>query len=122
MWQLAVFCAVIGVGGPLSLIGIDYARTFSPAERLGTATGFVNIGGFFSTIMAVLLIGAVLQLASPRGATTYTLDQFRLAFASLALPWLIGLAGVLWSRRRTRAHMASNLIEVRRVRDILRER
>lgn len=122
MWQLVVFTVVIGVGGPISLIGIDFARTFSPAERLGTATGFVNIGGFFSTILAVLLIGAVLQLTSAPGATTYTLGQFRLAFAALAVPWVVGMAGVLWSRKRTRADMAAQGVNIRRVRDILRER
>lgn len=122
MWQLVIFTVIIGVGGPISLIGIDFARTFSPAERLGTATGFVNIGGFFSTILAVLLIGAVLQLTSEPGATTYSLGQFRLAFAALALPWAVGLAGVLWSRRRTRADMAAHGIQIRRMRDILRER
>lgn len=120
MWQLAVFCVVIGVGGPISLVGIDFARTFSPAERLGTATGFVNIGGFLSTIIAVLLIGLVLQLTSPPGATEYTLGQFRAAFAALAIPWVVGLAGVLRSRKRTRAHMASTGVLVPRVRDTLR--
>ncbi|WP_061964738.1 MFS transporter [Demequina aurantiaca] len=120
MWQLALFCVVIGVGGPISLVGIDFARTFSPAERLGTATGFVNIGGFLSTIVAVLLIGLVLQLTSPPGATEYTLNEFRLAFAALVIPWAVGLVGVIRSRKRTRAHMASTGVHVPRVRDTLR--
>jgi len=120
MWQLAVFCFVIGVGGPVSLVGIDFARTYSASERLGTAMGFVNVGGFVSTIIAILLIGAVLQLTSPPGETTYSLGNFRLAFASLAIPWLIGLWGVLASRRRTRTHLALNGVLVPRVRDILR--
>lgn len=120
LWQLAVFCAVVGIGGPISLVGIDFARTFSPAERLGTATGFVNIGGFLSTIIAILLIGLVLQLASPPGASEYTLGQFRAAFAALAIPWVVGLVGVLRSRKRTRAYMATEGVHVPRVRDALR--
>ncbi|WP_430868407.1 MFS transporter [Demequina aurantiaca] len=120
MWQLALFCVVLGIGGPISLVGIDFARTFSPTERLGTATGFVNIGGFLSTIIAVLLIGLVLQLTSPPGASEYTLNQFRAGFAALAIPWVIGLVGVLRSRKRTRAQMASVGVLVPRMRDSLR--
>lgn len=101
--QLVVFCVVIGVGGPVSLVGIDFARTFSPLERLGTATGFVNTGGFTSTIVGVLAVGVVLEAVSPPGASTYSLDAYRLAFAVLLVPWLVGVLGVVRSRRGTRA-------------------
>jgi MFS family permease len=119
-WQLAVFCVVIGTGGPISLVGIDFARTFSPAERLGTATGFVNIGGFSSTIAGVLLVGIVLQVVSPRGATVYSLDEYRIAFSSLLLVWLVGVIGVLRNRRRTRAVMAQQGVVVPTLRDTFR--
>lgn len=111
-WQLALFCAVIGAGGPISLVGMDFARSWSPSSRLGVATGYVNVGGFASTVVGVLLVGVVLQLASAPGATSYTLDEYRLAFASLLVPWLIGLAGVLRSRRLTRADMAAGGVVV----------
>ncbi len=29
-WQLALFCAVIGTGGPISLVGMDFARSLRP--------------------------------------------------------------------------------------------
>jgi len=119
-WQLAVFCVVIGTGGPISLVGMDFARTFSPAERLGTASGFVNMGGFSSTIVGVLLVGVVLQLVSPPGATTYTLNEYRVAFASLALVWIVGLVGVLRNRRLTRAVMAESGVVVPSLREVLR--
>lgn len=121
-WQLAVFCAVIGMGGPISLVGIDFARSYSSAERLGTATGFVNIGGFASTIAGVLLVGVVLQVISPPGSTTYSLNEYRVAFASLIIVWLIGLFGVLRNRRRTRVVMASDGVFVPPLRDVLRRR
>jgi len=105
--QLVVFAAVVGAGGPVSLVGIDFARTFTPSDRLGTATGFVNTGGFTSTIAGVLAVGVVLQLASPAGATTYTLDAYRLAFAVLLVPWVVGVTGVLRSRRLTRTALAA---------------
>ena len=119
-WQLAVFCVVIGTGGPISLVGMDFARTFSPAERLGTASGFVNMGGFSSTIVGVLLVGVVLQLVSPPGATTYTLNEYRVAFASLAVVWIVGLVGVLRNRRLTRAVMAESGVVVPSLREVLR--
>lgn len=101
--QLVVFAVVLGAGGPVSLVGIDYARTFSRVDRLGTATGFVNMGGFTSTVVGVLLVGVVLELVSPAGTTTYSLDAYRAAFAALLLPWVVGVVGVLHSRCRTRA-------------------
>ena len=122
LWQLCLFMAVIGAGGPVSLIAMDYARTFSPEERLGTATGFVNIGGFVATIVSILLVGVTLQLVSPPGADTYTLDQYRIAFATLAIPWALGLAGVLRNRRLARADMARDGIHVPPLREVLRRR
>jgi len=119
-WQLAIFCAVIGTGGPISLVGIDFARSFTPSRRLGTATGFVNIGGFASTIAGVLLVGVVLQVVSPKGATVYTLGEYRVAFASLLLVWAVGLVGVLRNRRRTRAVMAGEGVVVPPLRAALR--
>jgi MFS family permease len=119
-WQLAVFCAVIGMGGPISLVGLDFARSFTAERRLGTATGFVNIGGFASTIAGVLMVGFVLQLVSPPGATTYTLNNYRVAFASLALVWIAGFIGVVRNRRRTRAVMAAGGVVVPPIREALR--
>jgi MFS family permease len=122
MWVLVVFVVAVGAGGPVSLVGMDFARTSTPAASLGTATGFVNTGGFTSTIAAVLSVGVVLQLASPAGATTYSLDAYRLAFSSLLVPWVIGVAGVLRSRRRTRAQLLAEGTVVPPVREVLERR
>lgn len=105
LWQLIAFVTVVGAGGPMSLVGMDFARSFAVEHRLGSANGFVNMGGFVATIIAVLLVGVVLQIAAP-GATVYPLDNYRLAFASLAVPFLIGSLGVIRSRKDTRAAMA----------------
>ena len=77
------------------------------------------MGGFTSTILGVLAVGLVLQLVSPPGAATYSLDAYRLAFAVLLVPWLVGVAGVLTERRRARAELGIELLPVR---DILRAR
>ncbi|WP_062301631.1 MFS transporter [Demequina subtropica] len=120
VWELGVLMAVIGAGGPVSLIALDYARTFGPEEAMGTATGFVNVGGFASTILGIALVGVTLQLVSPAGASTYTLDEYRIAFATLLIPWAIGVAGVLRNRRRTRADMAAAGVVVPPLREALR--
>lgn len=121
-WQLVLFAVVIGAGGPVSLVGIDFARTSTAADRLGTATGFVNTGGFTSTIVGVLSVGVVLQLVSPAGATTYTLDAYRAAFSVLLLPWLVGVVGVLHHRRRTRRDLSLAGTPVPPLREVLRRR
>lgn len=120
LWQLAVLMAATGIGGPVSLVGIDFARTFTEADRLGTASGFVNIGGFLATIVAVLTVGVTLQLVAPPGATAYTLDQYRIAFALLVIPWGVGLSGVLHHRRLTRADLAAAGVLVPPLREALR--
>ncbi|MGN8245740.1 MFS transporter [Cellulomonas soli] len=122
MWQLALFVVVIGVGGPVSLVGMDFARSTAPARLQGTATGFVNSGGFISTIAGVLAVGLVLQTASPPGATTYSLDAYRLAFSVLLVPWVIGVGGVLRNRRRARAVLLASGTTVPPVREVLRRR
>lgn len=122
LWQLIAFSLVIGAGGPMSLVGMDFARSFAEHGKSGSASGFVNMGGFAATIMSVLLVGLVLQLASDDGGSTYSLDDYRLAFASLALPFVIGVVGVWLSRRDTRAVMAQDGVVVPAMRDSLRAR
>ncbi len=122
LWQLIAFVLVIGAGGPMSLVGMDFARSFAVAHKAGSASGFVNMGGFIATIISVLLVGVVLQFVAPHGASIYTLGEYRIAFASLAVPWIIGVAGVYLSRRDTRAVMAEDGILVPTMRDAWRKR
>ncbi|MDM7854456.1 MFS transporter [Cellulomonas alba] len=122
LWQLVLVVIVLGVGGPVSLVGMDYARTFSDAHRIGTASGFVNVGGFASTILSVLAIGVVLQVVSPPGTTTYSLDAFRVAFSVLLVPWVVGVLGVWRNRVRTRADLAATGVLVPPIRDVIRRR
>lgn len=119
-WQMVLFVIVVAAGGPMSLVGMDFARSFAAQHRVGSATGFVNMGGFVASIIAILIVGVALQLASPAGATTYTLDEYRIAFATLLIPWLMGVVGVVTSRRETRAAMAADGVHVPTVREVWR--
>jgi MFS family permease len=100
---LVVLVLVLASNGPGSLMGFDYARTENEAERIGSATGIVNVGGFVASLMTIALIGIVLSLRSSGGPASYSLDDFRLAFSVQYIFWAIGLVGVLRTRRRLRA-------------------
>lgn len=100
---LVVLVVVLASNGPGSLMGFDYARTENESERIGSATGIVNVGGFVASLLTIALIGVVLSLRSAGGPSSYTLADFRLAFAVQYLFWGIGLFGVLHNRRRLRA-------------------
>lgn len=101
-WLLVLLVLCIAPGGPGSLIGFDYARTFNPPGRQGTATGIVNVGGFIATLVTILLIGIVLDALSPDGE--FTPGAFRAAWTVQIGIWAVGIAGVLWTRALARRH------------------
>jgi MFS family permease len=103
---LIVLVVVLGTNGPGSMIGFDYARTENPAERMGSASGVVNVGGFVASLLTILAVGAVLDLLTPGHSTDYDLDAFRAAFSVQYLFWTVGLIGVLRHRRQLRARLA----------------
>jgi sugar phosphate permease len=96
---LGVFVVVVGVGGPTSLVAFDVARSCTPPARLGTATGFVNTGGFVGALATMLAVGVVLDRA---GGGVRDLEAFRAAFAWVALPWSVGFLGMVLGRRGAR--------------------
>jgi MFS family permease len=100
-WQLTLLAVVSAAGLAACTIGFDFARTSVPHSHLGTATGLVNVGGYLATVLAILLVGLILDLSRPSG--DYALADFRLAFAAGQAPLLlVGVAGVLLTRRAVR--------------------
>jgi len=106
LWLLVVLVIVLGTNGPGSMIGFDFARTWNPAERSGSASGVVNVGGFIASLSSVLAIGFVLDALTPGSSTDYSLDAFRAAFSVQYVFWALGLLGVIRHRRQLRARMA----------------
>jgi MFS family permease len=107
LWLLVVLVVVLASNGPGSMVGFDYARTFNPAGRIGSASGIVNVGGFCASLMTILAIGVVLDVLTPHGSTAYSLASFRWAFSVQYVFWALGLV-LFWRQRRTvRARMAS---------------
>ncbi len=122
VWLLALLVVVLGVGGSVGLVGMDFARTFNPPHRFGTATGLVNVGGFSTAVVGILAVGAVLDLAESRGVPALSVAAFRPAFAVLVVLWLIALVGILVSRRGARRVMAAQGVRVPPVREVLARR
>jgi MFS family permease len=100
---LILLVLVLSTNGPGSMTGFDYARTENEAERIGSATGIVNVGGFSASLAVIALVGVVLSLQSSRGPTSYTLGDFKLAFAVQYLFWAVGVSAFLRTRKRLRA-------------------
>jgi MFS family permease len=87
---------VLSLNGPASMVGFDFARTFNPSARLGSATGIVNVGGFVASLLAILGVGLLLDLRAPDG--DYGLDDFKVAFSVQYLLWAVGGFGI-WRTR-----------------------
>ena len=111
LWLVIVLLVVIAVGGPGSLIGFDFARTFNPMRALGSASGIVNVGGFLASFTMMFLIGVVLDLIDRghggNGAPQelYALESFRIAFVVQYIVVGIGVLLLLRARRRTRQRL-----------------
>jgi len=115
---VAALCA----GGPGSMIAFDLTRAHNPAQRLGTATGIVNGGGFLASVIAILFIGIAMDVQGAGTPATYSLAAFKLAFLVQFPIWAVGIIALLRERRRTRAVMAARGIHLPRIRDVIARR
>ena len=118
-WLVVTLVIVLGIGGPGSLIGFDFARTFNPMRSLGSASGVVNVGGFLASFVMMYLIGLVLDIAdtarvSGGGASdVFAWDSFRIALLVQYLVIGAGMVFLIRARRRTRLQLhADEGIEV----------
>ncbi|WP_229069586.1 nitrate/nitrite transporter [Actinoplanes sp. DH11] len=122
MALLVVLVVALGLGGPGSMIGFDFARTFNPPNRLGTATGVVNVGGFVASLVTILLIGLILD-ARTGGSADYHIDDFRVAMSVQFAVAAVGVLGILRTRRLARRRMEQEEgIVIRPLREALAER
>jgi MFS family permease len=117
---LVLLVLALGLGGPGSMIGFDYARTFNPPSRLGAATGVVNVG-FVASLLAIELIGLILD-ARTGGRSTYDIADFKIAMSVQYLFFAVGLTGILRNRRLARIRLADEGVVVRPLRVVLAER
>jgi MFS family permease len=119
-WLLALLVVVLALGGPASVIGFDYARTFNPGHRQGAAVGIVNVAGFTASLVVSLAVGVVLGAAA--GPNSYSPEAFRVAWLVQYVVWGSALVGVLVTRRRARRKMAREGVVVPSLRAALAAR
>ena len=100
LWLLVVLIVVISVGGPGSMVGFDFARTFNPNATLGTAAGMVNMGGFVASLLVMQAMGLILDAAGD-----YSFESFRLAWTVQYAIWALATVGILITRKKARRLM-----------------
>jgi sugar phosphate permease len=100
LWLLVALIVVISVGGPGSMVGFDFARTFNPSATLGTAQGMVNMGGFVASLVVMQAMGLILDARAD-----FSFDSFRLAWTAQYGVWALAVAGILITRRKARRLM-----------------
>ncbi|MGY4711701.1 MFS transporter [Mycolicibacterium sp. CBM1] len=96
-WLLVMLIVVISVGGPGSMVGFDFARTFNPTSTLGTAQGAVNMGGFLASLLVMQAMGMII---GAHGG--YSFDSFRLAWCVQYAVWALAVVGILVTRKKAR--------------------
>jgi MFS family permease len=97
LWLLVVLIVVISVGGPGSMVGFDFARTFNPSRTLGTAVGIVNMGGFLASLLVMQSMGMIIGAAGG-----YSFESFRMAWMVQYVIWVIAAVAVLITRKKAR--------------------
>jgi MFS family permease len=106
VWLLVLLVLAMGVGGPASMVGFDFVRSFNPSSRLGGATGIVNQGGFVASLLVIVAVGLVLDWRTPGSSTDYSPEAFAWAMATQYVAWALGLSQIWRYRRKTRRHLA----------------
>jgi MFS family permease len=122
IWLLVLLVLSLAIGGPGSLIAFDFARTFNPPNRLGTATGIVNVGGFVASLLTMLMIGVVLDLLGTGGASSHSLGDYRAALSTQYLIWGVGVVGIVLTRRKVRARLAQEGVVIPPIRQAVAKR
>ena len=99
-WLLVVLIVVISVGGPGSMVGFDFARTFNPSATLGTAAGMNNMGGFVASLLVMQAMGLILDAAGD-----YSFESFRMPWTVQYAIWALATVGILITRKKARRLM-----------------
>ena len=97
LWLLTAMILVISVGGPGSMVGFDFARTFNPSATLGTAQGMVNMGGFIASLLVMQAMGVILGAMGG-----YSFESFRVAWTVQYVAWAVAVIGIVVTRRKAR--------------------
>lgn len=100
---------LISIGGPASMVAFDFSKDFAPKQRLGSANGFANVGGFLATFVMMYLTGLVIDLLHnpSSGLDRYNVDSFRWGFAAQFLVVAVGVTFFTIEKRKSKAISAA---------------
>lgn len=119
VWTVAFAVLATSLGGPGSMVGFDFARTFNPSSRLGTATGIVNVGGFVASLITMFAMGVILDWFGSGTRGDYSLAAYKWAFAFQYVVWALGIVMIIRYRNRTRRVLAGEGVVVPPLREAI---
>jgi len=105
-WAVVILFALIGTGGPTSMVAFDISRTAVEHKSLGAANGFINVGGFIASLSMMGLVGLVIDLrqriecAGQTCGPLFSLDHFKTAFGCELIVVVFGLTMLWLSKKR----------------------
>lgn len=106
-WVLLCLVLVIASGGPASMMAFDYSRRFVPMNRIGSANGIINMGGFVAAFLIMFLVGVGLDVSLDLkfSSSAFSLDAFRFGFIAEIAVLAVGLFFFMGARRRLRREL-----------------
>lgn len=107
-WYVLILIIVLGAGGVGSNIGFDFARTSNPVERFGSASGIVNVGGFLASVIAMSVIGVVLDAVGPGPDGIPTLAGYKAAFTVFPVLLVVGMSIITVLRHKVRRRLEAD--------------
>ena len=111
LWLLVVLVLAYASNGGGSMIGFDAARGANPPERLGTASGMVNIGAFSAAAIALLATGILVDATgAEHAASAAALTGFKIAFCFPYVLLGLGTIQILRLSRRVAAEKARPIV------------
>jgi hypothetical protein len=95
------------------MIGFDVARSASPPEQLGTASGIVNVGAFLASAITLLATGFLVDAtgAEHTASATAALEGFKVAFC---FPYVLLALGSWQIMRLSRSIRSDNRVALLR--------
>jgi len=111
LWLLVLLTVAVGVGAPTSMIGFDMGRTSNPPDRLASASGIINQGGFVAALISVVAVGWVLDLRTPAADGVYTPEAFHAAMSVQYVLWALGAVQIWRYRRKVRRRVPRETVE-----------
>lgn len=102
LWLLTVLIFAYASNGAGSMIAFDVARSASPPEQLGTASGMVNVGAFLGSAITLVATGFLVDATGAEHAASAAaaLDGFKIAFC---FPYVLLALGTFQIVRISRA-------------------